>query len=1129
MQATVTNWDTLFSASHRTEYKFVINGVDYLASDLQGIPVITKPLLDVPTIGRVCSATLSLVVRPKPNVSIPKAATVNAYCRLTNDIIATPWVEQGKFFVSSRTVKSNITLSCRDAMIKTGQTYLDKTALEFPKSQLTVLNEILSLMGVTLDSRTTIKTGPEYMVEDISDDTLMSEVLANIAACNGGNWVMTEQGKLRLIPFQTHESTALQALGFSYKSYTESGNPKIITRVTMVDNSKTEYTAGDDIGINSRIVSVNDVLTVINSEEEKASISGNNLVIEEDAAYFSGASLLVTNDSSGYEIYLNNDYANQTVVNALGNVSYASGGLYNAIYNPCRCEKMYLNPLLEAGDCISITTKNSQTKKFRLNALSISCNVGYTCTNEVGISESAEDEYPYETMAELTASRNVRTDQKYYGNSITRKDGFKSQLDNGAYAIFNADELSFVDESGKKCLYYDAETRTFKVCAVITGRIQDNSGLSYWDLDTGEMRISSGAKVSGDITMQDLVDQVDNAVQTWYQSSDPSENWSDTEKTEHIGDLWYRTTDNTTHRWNGLLWNDQDVPDEIFDKIDGKSSIYISQPTPPYEVGDLWAQGSTGELYRCEQGREIGQFQQNDWRLACKYTDDSSLEDFIDTTYAEDLQELKDELADKIETWYQTSDPSIAWTTVEQQQAHTGDIWYNSTQSSQKTYRWNGSAWVEQNISKSVLDKIDGKRAIFYGDTTPSNPEENDLWVKNNDGDIWIYTNGNWVFCNDIDIEVGGRNLILQSNKDVSGSKHAITCARYDLARVVQNGMVYTWSANVSYTSGRQSIALYFGNTCASIIPLGSSGTVKVSAEFTASLAMTPETEINIKAVDTSTSAFVHTDLSTQLCIDSESEQHAAYLGNTLVLTNGSETAFTIINTSGIQLQNKTGECVVNWIKLETGKTATDWTAAPEDVDSAILEAQDTAIKSAKIGIDAANETIANVVEYVNSIKDELEQTDAKLYDNINVTNAIKDHVGKWTYPDTVKIDGGAIQARTIDVEALHAENLSAISADLGLITAGKIQSEDGTLLIDFTEAGTKGIQVISPEGTGTGTSLHIDSDGTRVYGGENMGTVVAQFISTGVECQEIKAEVGEVGGLLITKVENGAWFSTAT
>ena len=84
MRTAPTNWAALLAAPHKVEYKLNINGVDYLSGNLQGNPVISKPLLDKPAIGRVCSATMKAVIRPIAGITIPKAARVYAYCRLVS-------------------------------------------------------------------------------------------------------------------------------------------------------------------------------------------------------------------------------------------------------------------------------------------------------------------------------------------------------------------------------------------------------------------------------------------------------------------------------------------------------------------------------------------------------------------------------------------------------------------------------------------------------------------------------------------------------------------------------------------------------------------------------------------------------------------------------------------------------------------------------------------------------------------------------------------------------------------------------------------------------------------------------------------------------------------------------------
>ncbi len=53
-----------------------------------------------------------------------------------------------------------------------------------------------------------------------------------------------------------------------------------------------------------------------------------------------------------------------------------------------------------------------------------------------------------------------------------------------------------------------------------------------------------------------------------------------------------------------------------------KKRVFVSQPVPPYDVGDLWAQGSTGDLMRCKTARDSGAFVYSDWELATKYVDE---------------------------------------------------------------------------------------------------------------------------------------------------------------------------------------------------------------------------------------------------------------------------------------------------------------------------------------------------------------------------------------------------------------------------------------------------------------------------------------------------------------------------
>ena len=73
--------------------------------------------------------------------------------------------------------------------------------------------------------------------------------------------------------------------------------------------------------------------------------------------------------------------------------------------------------------------------------------------------------------------------------------------------------------------------------------------------------------------LQGIKGQLDGKAETWYQADDPSTTWTD--KTSHEGDIWYNTTDGTTQYWNGKAWEKMDIPKDVFDTIDGKSSIFV--------------------------------------------------------------------------------------------------------------------------------------------------------------------------------------------------------------------------------------------------------------------------------------------------------------------------------------------------------------------------------------------------------------------------------------------------------------------------------------------------------------------------------------------------------------------------
>ena len=242
-------------------------------------------------------------------------------------------------------------------------------------------------------------------------------------------------------------------------------------------------------------------------------------------------------------------------------------------------------------------------------------------------------------------------------------------------------------------------------------------------------------------TLADVMSQLDKKAETWYQANDPSSAWTnDEDKAEHVGDLWMDTSANGgkktyiyqntgTSDSPNYQWVEQYVPDEVFDEIDGKAEIFVQKPAS-YHERDMWiienGISSSDLPAGCVAGdivissTDSTSFNKAHWSKKDRYTDDSSLNNFISGTYAQNLQDIQDQVDGKAETWYQSTDPSTAWTTTALKNQHKGDIWHNSSNTTINGVKagqdaiWNGTAWVvDETVPQSVYDTIDGKAAIY--------------------------------------------------------------------------------------------------------------------------------------------------------------------------------------------------------------------------------------------------------------------------------------------------------------------------------------------------------------------------------------------------------------------------------
>ena len=152
-------------------------------------------------------------------------------------------------------------------------------------------------------------------------------------------------------------------------------------------------------------------------------------------------------------------------------------------------------------------------------------------------------------------------------------------------------------------------------------------------------------------TLDNLQSQIDGNITTYYYSGVPTlsnlpaSDWTTSEdKNKHLGDLYYDKdtgyayrfyydSENLTYGWTKLT--DSDVTEALAlanaakDTADGKRRVFTTQPSPPYDNGDLWINNE--EIYICQVTRQTGSYLENDFIIATKYTDNTYAEGLNDT------------------------------------------------------------------------------------------------------------------------------------------------------------------------------------------------------------------------------------------------------------------------------------------------------------------------------------------------------------------------------------------------------------------------------------------------------------------------------------------------------------------
>jgi hypothetical protein len=305
-----------------------------------------------------------------------------------------------------------------------------------------------------------------------------------------------------------------------------------------------------------------------------------------------------------------------------------------------------------------------------------------------------------------------------------------------------------------------------------------------------EMETESGAQAKADQTVSDFVStvydpdianlqsQIDGQIATWFYDYEPtlsnlptSEWTTDTEKNKHLGDLFYDSTTGYGYRfafatgvYQWIRIQDADVVTALAnaqaaqDTADSKRRVFTTTPTTPYDVGDLWAEGESGDLKRCKVARVSGLYVAADWELATKYTDDSIANQALSA--AATAQEVAD---GQIQGFFQPNAPSSGmafgdiWIDIDgHTPPTTADIYRyeDADHGSQGTLAWRATPTNAVGIvylnAYTAQTTANSKIKTFYQANTPTASEIGDFWIDTDDNNhLYRWNESNWVSVRD--------------------------------------------------------------------------------------------------------------------------------------------------------------------------------------------------------------------------------------------------------------------------------------------------------------------------------------------------------------------------------------------
>lgn len=383
-QTTSALWKAILRSGNAVrEYAFDIGGAWY-GGESEVSHSVDGSLFDTFGIGNAMSATLSLSLYAG---QIPRGAVITRYVRLTDGTRVSEWLPKGVFFANRRINDDGFwTVEAYDAMLKADITWTPRPGFSFPCTMQGAVQDIALSMGVELDERNVYL--PYTMDAYPEGEYMRRDALRDIAAAHGGNWFISDAGKLRLIPLISFPAETDYLV-------TELGDAILFggTRICLSSQGggQSGSSGGDKFYAGLDLMSCED-------NGKRPPITSVTFQVDEENTVTAGT-------YTGLDLYAVCPYATQEMATAI--LAQVQGYQYQAF----SAEAANIDPAMELGDAVTVGSLYGVISAIKDNG------DGYPSLSAPG-EEELEDEYPYRSATQRELSGDVDTLRAFIQKSL---------------------------------------------------------------------------------------------------------------------------------------------------------------------------------------------------------------------------------------------------------------------------------------------------------------------------------------------------------------------------------------------------------------------------------------------------------------------------------------------------------------------------------------------------------------------------------------------------------------------------------------------------------------------------------------------------------------------------------------